>query len=485
MKKFYTNDDHELNRKLKQHEFSFKENAWEDMERRLDGRPKVSPLFAWLRALGIGLGLSAFAFASWCYLQPQKELPMPPVLLSQKQEQALQAASVQQQLTTVSITYAAQTKGLLQEKIEEKQQQDAAQEASAAQKEQDSKKGDSIAEAERSKKQSEKQKAAFLIIKEELTGAEPERIQAFLANTLQKKAEQATQEQYFEEPTLRIFVALPALSPGPLYSPEQEKELGAQSLAEQDPIVLEKKKSSPLRFGLQAGVSAGYFQHRRAYTASPLLGISANYDLDARQALSLTLQHKSIRNMQGAIWQPFSPQATAHLQAYPVFDNSSKKVKFYHEFAAIDMIEMPLRYEYRVLEQLRIGAGLRLGYLYNVRLPKGNELVASQSDIGIKNIDLGLTWSVQWAINEHIHLDLQAGLGLRNLSPTATAAPDQDMQAASKPFAEGGQHSEQAVQEERQSLDILIHEDEIKQDYLRMPTQLRNSDVQLSLRYIF
>ena len=473
MKNFYTNNDHDFNRKLKQHEFQFMENAWEDMERRLEGRPKPRPWLPWLKALGLGLGLCSLSVIG--YLAYEHSNPKP------KTEDSIKSPN---QAHAESKAPLAWQKSEKKDEVQRQQaalnRRDSMAELADAANEQGK---DSVLEGlrteaehkQKAKRRWEKNRADFLTKPKEGLG-DFER-KALNPSTKPIFAE-PLESMVGEEPIRPVLAALPSFAPGPL----DEESLG--DIQEPDFSIEKPKAFNPHEFSLSLGFSAKKFQGFSAYSFSPTIGAFYKYRFNGRHQVLAGLQYKALNALEGRLTE--MPEAHfARVQAYPVWDNMDSKVQFYHNFSALHLLELPVLYQYQVNEHWSIGAGLRTAYLLGLSMMDKESVDVKVADLGLQRLDLGMLWSLQYQFSKHLSLNVQAGWGLLNLSRQS----EQRLAPPTKPSKPGSEPALSSLNAEAKPeslfMDVLVKEDEFRQDFVRTPQQWRNSDLQFNLRYTF
>jgi outer membrane receptor protein involved in Fe transport len=206
-------------------------------------------------------------------------------------------------------------------------------------------------------------------------------------------------------------------------------------------------------------------------------GAEFSYRLKGNHGLSVGAQYKNLDQKQSLFQGAKVREDYALLMAFhPIYVTNSKLNRVYYHLSRIDMLETFAQYQYQIHPNWQLSAGLRVGILLQSLTNDPNKKSYSLSQQGLAPLDFGLTWGVDWKINRHWSLGLQYGQGLRNLSKRA-----EDKTSAVTTF----ENTDLVLPNDPANINVLVEQGNDYQNFVRIPVGLRNTDLQLLLKFRF
>ena len=431
MKEFFEhNQEHELRRLMKQHEFGPVPGAWEALESQLkqaEHRRKRPWLWYWLGTTSLVLGLG------WGLWQFQNN----------HQPQPTTNDTIREQVQTPPPKKS--TAPNLAEQISKPK-----------------------AETKTTKPQNPSYRTETSTTSTSLqTAQEPKQLTALSTNHENPPLNQ-------QETQAKLNPANLNLEAWPKTQPPTDPQIAAFELA--------PKKRSPWQFGLSLGLSLAQHRDKNHYSSSPSFGVFAKRHLQSRSSLSAQLQYRQIN------WRdqpsPFSRQEGGEHAQIPVsepqFVEDDKYTRLYFPLKSIDLIELQLEYDHQLNQHWSWQGGLRTALLINAD-SKDPERKYSVNHQGLSSWDWGIHTGLSYHFNENWSLGLQLGLGLRNLSrpsPQHRELPENLLLAYADQLPEWRNEKEGYH-------DIPVYQAEDHQTFVRLPKHIYSHDTQIRLRYAF
>lgn len=232
------------------------------------------------------------------------------------------------------------------------------------------------------------------------------------------------------------------------------------------------KNTSPVKIGIYGGASTKIYGKTNEVSVMPFGGVSASYKVAPRHGLQAGLQYKSMGRL------PSSANLNdAHIFASP--NNSSQS----HNMIRIDMLELPLVYQFYLHHQFNIHAGIKGAWLFNAESSNPEINNMTNDEMGLANFDIGVLVGMEYCFNKHWSLGLQYSLGLINLTQKAEEMHNSGVQKD----IDNGVNSAEKIESLSSTGELLVpvRQENNQQMLLRLPSKLHNNDVQLSLKYTF
>ena len=232
------------------------------------------------------------------------------------------------------------------------------------------------------------------------------------------------------------------------------------------------KKTSPVKIGVYGGASTKIYGKTNEVSVMPFGGVSASYKVAPRHGLQAGLQYKSMGRL---------PNSTNLNDAY-IFAGSNNSSQS-HNMIRIDMLELPLVYQFYLHHQFNIHAGIKGAWLFNTEASNPEINNMTNDEMGLANFDVGVLVGMEYCFNKHWSLGLQYSLGLINLTQKA-----EDMHNAGvQKDIDNGVNTTEKLESLSSTGELLVpvRQQNNQQMLLRLPSKLHNNDVQLSLKYTF
>ena len=238
------------------------------------------------------------------------------------------------------------------------------------------------------------------------------------------------------------------------------------------PFSINKKKLRlPIQFISSIGLSTKALGGFDRLSFSPNASIAVSKRLHRMHSIELGIAYNAISN--------FTDQANNselnQMSYYQLNDTYNS-----YSLKRVDMLELPLRYNFHLNKHLAFNAGLKYTYLINVESVNSS---FSADRIGLDRHDIGLMMGVEVSINKHWSILLNYNYGLFNLSQSATDR-----------FNDMNISDQIAGVDLVKKHSLLLGDNEIYNHVetqnnthalIRLPENLRNSDLNLSIRYKF
>lgn len=233
-------------------------------------------------------------------------------------------------------------------------------------------------------------------------------------------------------------------------------------------------RRNPVKIGVFAGASAKMYGSTKKMSVMPTAGITATYKVAPRHAIQAGLQYKAM----GQLPSTSSNNETAALNYY-TGQNSYKS----HSITRIDMLEIPLIYQFYAHQKFNVQAGLKASWLFNTETTNPDFNNMTNDELGVSNFDFGVLVGLEYLFNKHLSLALQYNVGFLNLTAAGQIKQEQAMQQD----AMIGVDSQEKANALSTSGEIIVpvSSDATHQEILRLPSNLHNNDIQLLLKYTF
>jgi hypothetical protein len=215
-------------------------------------------------------------------------------------------------------------------------------------------------------------------------------------------------------------------------------------------------KKSPIKFGVTVGASAQVPAiNREQLTVRPVVGAHASMKLAKRHQLQIGAQYKNL--------------AVDIDEASNTAYNNQDLITVERLDGGMHLLEMPIVYKVSPNLKYNLQAGIKPAVVVGANA-EGSKRMLRAGDLGLSSLDFGVLLGAEYNFNEHWSLGLQYTLGLVNLAQEAST--QHANYTSMSPTAEADDNS-------------LIKAPNNDTHYIRVPNQLRNSDVQLLLKYNF
>lgn len=249
---------------------------------------------------------------------------------------------------------------------------------------------------------------------------------------------------------------------------EQQNKIGTFGIGDE----LDTKKS-PLKVSVFGGASAKMYGATKELSIMPYGGISASYRVAKRHSLQTGLQYKSMGHL------PDTKQGGENDATVYVHGNKTTQA---NSITRIDLLEMPLVYQFHLHPACNIQAGIKGAWLFNTETnPELNGL--TNKEIGLADFDMSILLGMEYCFNKHWSVGIQYSLGLINLTQQAKLKHDEGIQMD----IDAGIDPQQKIETLCNSGELLVPvaASTNKEQMIKLPNQLRNNDLQVLLKYTF
>lgn len=465
MTDFYKKNDNLLRDKLTQHEFAPTPNAWENMSALLDQHPVVPKRAAgyWWSVPFVTAAALAGVIGLGMYFTPNST------------QAATSNSSIAEQATQKSVIPATPkvskqftetttpTQNLGQPVVADKQDKNkviAATPKKAAAKKKSMAKN-AVLIADKSNK-NQTNPTVLSLAKTSTPSLNTQEVE----NTATATSNTTTQSTKLKVKTTRTEIIY-QYSTTPLRAlqekrkaMEQQNTIGNFGIGDELDI-----KKSPLKASVFGGASAKVYGATKDFSVMPFAGVSASYRIAKHHGIQTGVQYKSIGNL--------TQNSTTQADVYPNAGSIQR----------IDLLEIPLVYQFHPHPKYNIQAGVKGAWLMNTETtdPALNNL--SNAEMGISDFDFSLLLGMEYCFNEHWAVGLQYSLGLVNLTKEASNMHDEEVQATRN----AGYDPQDNITSlsKHGELIIPVSTENVQNQSIKVPNQLRNNDVQLLLKYTF
>lgn len=245
---------------------------------------------------------------------------------------------------------------------------------------------------------------------------------------------------------------------------EKQKTIGNFGIGDELNI-----KKSPLKASIFGGASAKVYGSTKDFSVMPFAGVSASYRIAKHHGIQTGVQYKSMGNVTQNSSKPLDTGTGTY--------SNTATIK------RIDLLEIPLVYQFHPHPKYNIQTGVKGAWLMNTETtsPELNNL--SNTELGISDFDFSLLLGMEYCFNDHWSVGVQYSLGLINLTKGAADMHQEEVKAT----MDAGNDPQYNIQslDKNGELIVPVSTDNVQNQSMKVPNQLRNNDVQLLLKYTF
>jgi hypothetical protein len=475
MTDFYKNNDNLLRDKLTQHEFAQTPNAWENMSALLDQHPVVAKRAAgyWWSVPFVTAAALAGVIGLGMHFTPNQTQAMTTNSAIAQQiptESVLpEAPKVSKQFTALA-TPIQESKQLEQPLVEVKQNKVAAT-AIVSKKTTVKKKAtpkQTLLTVGSSTK-NQKNPAILSVVNVSAPTNKTQEVENTAITTALTKNKKAQNTKRRVKTTRTEIIYQYSTTPLRALQEkrklmEKQKTIGNFGIGDELNI-----KKSPLKASIFGGASAKVYGSTKDFSVMPFAGVSASYRIAKHHGIQTGVQYKSMGN----VTQNSSLQLDAGTGTY----SNTATIK------RIDLLEIPLVYQFHPHPKYNIQTGVKGAWLMNTETtnPELNNL--SNAEMGISDFDFSLLLGMEYCFNDHWAIGVQYSLGLINLTKGASDIHQEEIEATMN-AGNDPQYNIQSL-DNNGELVIPVSTENVQNQSIKVPNQLRNNDVQLLLKYTF
>ena len=230
-------------------------------------------------------------------------------------------------------------------------------------------------------------------------------------------------------------------------------------------------KKSPIKFGVSVGASTqlpAISPQKVAFR--PTLGAQVSGQFAKRHHIQVGAQYKNLA---------VDTDAPIENSTYEGDDNQSKHQS--HQIKGINLVEFPVVYKVHPHPRYNLQAGVKPAIVLGVNSDAQKSVDLRQANLGLSSWDLGLLLGAEYSLNKNWSVGIQYTLGLFNMAQNAQPLHDQQQATnnlSSDPLPE------QAIHKDSELL-VPVGNNQGTAHYIRVPQQIKNSDLQLLLKYNF
>jgi hypothetical protein len=233
-------------------------------------------------------------------------------------------------------------------------------------------------------------------------------------------------------------------------------------------------KKSPIKIGVFGGVSTKMYGQTKAFSVMPYAGVTASYKVARRHGLQVGIQYKCMG---------YLPTARENDNNAVLNYTQGNNTSTAHSMNRIDILEIPLIYEFYPHHQFNVHMGVKGAWLFNKETtsPKINNM--PNEELGLANFDIGMLLGMEFFLNKNWSIGVQYSLGFINL--TQQAKTKHEMAATEDNNT--GINSYEKIQSLSSSGELIVpvSTDANHQEMIRLPNSLHNNDIQIRLKYTF
>lgn len=226
-------------------------------------------------------------------------------------------------------------------------------------------------------------------------------------------------------------------------------------------------KSKALKIGAFAGVSTKVIGSTQKVSVMPTAGMTLNYRMSGKSALQTGLQYKTI-DLKG-----INSNSKKEEQGFRSYSTSAKA----YSLDRVDMLEIPLVYQYYPNPKFNIHAGVKGAWLFNKDFSDPSLKGTTNNAIGLATFDLGALLGIEVLVNKHVSVGLQYSVGVLNLTNEAKMTHE----IAKEEQGDYGTKAATVLD----AGEVLIPVNPSQDKMVRLPGNMRNSDIQLLVKYTF
>ncbi len=233
------------------------------------------------------------------------------------------------------------------------------------------------------------------------------------------------------------------------------------------------KKKCPVKIGVFGGASAKMYGQTQEFSVMPYAGVTATYKVAARHGVQVGLQYKSMGRL---------PSINKNDESKTLAYTNGTKTATSHSMNRIDMLEIPLVYQFYPHRRYNVHAGIKGAWLFNTET-SSPAMQLTNEKMGIANFDVGMLLGMEFLLNKNWSLGVQYSFGFINLTRHAQlmhqAAIDNDQSQGINTY-----DKVQALSSPGEII-VPVSSDANHQEMIRLPNSLHNNDIQILLKYTF
>ena len=230
------------------------------------------------------------------------------------------------------------------------------------------------------------------------------------------------------------------------------------------------KNKSPLKVDAYAGISTKILGSTQKVSVMPTGGVSVGYKITPKHAIQTGIQYKPI-GLNGI------GDASKEELGYRAYNDGNAVTKAY-SIDRLDMLELPLTYEYTPHPKFSVQAGVKGSWIFNKEASNHPALSKMKNnDLGIVNFDIGMLLGIEVFLHKNLSIGLQYSMGFMNLMQDANNRHE-EMKANNIAHRERAEHL-------TDNGECLVPIQSATDEMIRLPKDLRNNDVQLLVKYSF
>lgn len=230
-------------------------------------------------------------------------------------------------------------------------------------------------------------------------------------------------------------------------------------------------KKSPIKFGVVVGGSAQMPAISPSKVAfRPLLGAQVSAKLAKHHHVQLGAQYKNL-----------AVDAAPAITNTTYTGDQSQHQYNSHQIKGLHLVEFPVVYKLQPHPKYNLQAGVKPSLLLGIDSDAKQYVNWKEANTGLSSWDLGVLLGAEYTLNEHWSIGIQYTIGLMNMAQNAQVLHDQYQESnnlSNDPLPE------QAISKEQELL-VPVGGDQGASHYLRVPDQIKNSDLQVLLKYNF
>ncbi len=500
MNKFYNNEDDFLRHKLTSHEFDALPQAWEQMSALLDSQPAVARRSAGYYWWGLSIAALLFGATSGIYYYNSKNIPAnssqptttitantPMASINQsgnrynhKNQQSVIASAEQTTNAAASIhTEAAST---IAPAIQQQQQQaNNTITASSTHHTTSTASSNSTLIAKNNNGNSNSNNFATTspnptvstanthtnVETTTATNTNNEQEIPLVANAATTTPKVLTEEQQRRIKKTRTEIIY-QYSTTPLKALQERRKQAIGTFGIKEEVDFKK---SPIKFGVTVGASTqlpAISPQKVAFR--PTVGAQVSGQFAKRHHIQVGAQYKNLA---------VDTDAPAENSSYSGDNNQSQHQA--HQIRGINLIEFPVVYKVHPHPKYNLQAGVKPAIVLGVNSEAKKSVDLRQANLGLSSWDLGVLLGAEYSLNKNWSIGIQYTLGLFNMAQNAQPLHDQQQAAnnlSSDPMPA------QAIHKDNELL-VPVGNTPSTSHYIRIPKQIKNSDLQLLLKYNF
>ncbi|MGH1336797.1 MAG: outer membrane beta-barrel protein [Aureispira sp.] len=478
MNKFYNNEDDFLRHKLVEHEFDALPQAWEQMSALLDSQPVVAKRAAGYYWWGAPIAALIIGAASGIYYYNKKPITIPSTAVTTT-PMALQNKSIKNTVDKKAVSSLLTTTGaatgntatnnngkIVGRGAEERANNNESNTTALDNTVSPSAKRAAIATKNNQQAASVANNTPAPTAEQPILTPTPE-----TNENIQKEISIATtpittprilseEQQHRVRKRRTEIVYQYSTTPLRALQEKRQQELGTFGIKEEVDF-----KKSPIKFGVVVGASTqlpAISPEKVAFR--PVLGAQVSAQFAKRHSIQVGTQYKNL-----------AVDTDPTIEKNNYIGDQSQHQYIAHPIKGLHLIEFPVVYKVHPHPKYNLQAGVKPTVLLGVDsdAPKSVDLAAANT--GVSSWDLGVLLGAEYSLNKHWSIGIQYTLGLVNM---AQNAKNLHTQSANDPIPA------QSISKE-QDLLVPVGGDQATSHYIRVPEQVKNSDLQLLLKYNF